>query len=157
MGAQYVCVYTIYGISIYMAKGIIIWGRGSRMKIMVVDDDPDVIYVLENILSRYGCEVVGVTDSKKCVDTVKKEMPNLIFLDVMMPDITGWEICKKLKEDPATSGIFISMLTVRREDEDKKKSLEYAGANKHLCKPINLTEIKDVVDGMDGSELTLNP
>ena len=126
------------------------------MKIMVVDDDPDVIYVLENILSRYGCEVVGVTDSKKCVETVKKEMPDLIFLDVMMPDINGWEICKELKADPATSGIFISMLTVRREDEDKKKSFEYAGANKHLCKPINLTEIKEVVGGVNGPELSLS-
>lgn len=125
------------------------------MKIMVVDDDPDVIYVLENILSRYGCEVVGVTDSKKCVETVKKEMPDLIFLDVMMPDVNGWEICKKLKEDPATSGIFVSMLTVRREDEDIKKSFEYAGANKHLCKPINLTEIKGVVEGVTGPELSL--
>jgi CheY-like chemotaxis protein len=125
------------------------------MKIMVVDDDPDVIYVLENILSRYGCEVVGITDPKKCVETVKKEMPDLIFLDVMMPDINGWEVCKRLKEDPATSDIFISMLTVRREEEDMKKSFEYAGANKHLCKPINLTEIKEVVEGADGRDLNL--
>ncbi len=126
------------------------------MKIMVVDDDPDVVYVLESILSRYGCEVVGVTDSKKCVETVKKEMPDLIFLDVMMPDVNGWEICKKLKEDPATSGIFISMLTVRREEEDRKKSFEYAGANKHLCKPINLTEIKEVVEGANGPDISLS-
>lgn len=126
------------------------------MKIMVVDDDPDVIYVLENILSRYGCEVIGVTDSKKCVETVKKEMPDLIFLDVMMPEVNGWEICKKLKEDPATSRIFISMLTVRREEEDMKKSFEYAKANKHLCKPINLTEIKEVVEEVNGPELSLS-
>ena len=126
------------------------------MKIMVVDDDPDVIYVLENILSRYGCEVVGVTDSKKCVEIVKKEMPDLIFLDVMMPDVNGWEICKEIKDDPATSEIFVSMLTVRREDGDVKKSFEYAGANKHLCKPINLAEIKGVVEGINGPELSLS-
>jgi two-component system alkaline phosphatase synthesis response regulator PhoP len=125
------------------------------MKIMVVDDDPDVIYVLENILSRYGCEVIGVTDGKKCFETVKKEMPDLIFLDVMMPGINGWEICRKIKEDPATSGIFISMLTVRREEEDKKKSFEYAMANEHLCKPINLTEIKEVIEGANGPEAAL--
>lgn len=125
------------------------------MKIMVVDDDPDVVYVLENILSRYGCEVIGVTDSKQCLSVVKKEMPDLIFLDVMMPDINGWEICKQIKEDPMTSGIFVSMLTVRRENEDRAKSLEYAKANKHLCKPINLGEIKEVVQGANGPEFAL--
>jgi CheY-like chemotaxis protein len=99
-----------------------------EMKIVCVDDDPDVIYVLENILSRYGCEVVGVTDAKKCMEIVKREMPDLIFLDVMMPDISGWELCKQIKEDPETSGIFVSMLTVRREAEDVKMSLEGAKA-----------------------------
>ena len=125
------------------------------MKIMVVDDDPDVVYVLENILSRYGCEVIGVTDSEKCFSVVKKEMPDLIFLDVMMPGISGWEISKKIKDDPATSGIFVSMLTVRRENEDVVKSLEYAKANKHLCKPINLTEIKGVVGEASGPDSSL--
>jgi two-component system alkaline phosphatase synthesis response regulator PhoP len=126
------------------------------MKIMVVDDDPDVVYVLENMLSRYGCEVIGVTDSKKCLSVVKKEMPDLVFLDVMMPGINGWEISKKIKEDPATSGIFVSMLTVRRENEDRKKSIEYGKADKHLCKPINLNEIKQVVEGANGPEYDLN-
>lgn len=116
-------------------------------KILVVDDDPDVVYVLENILSRHGCEVIGVTDSRKAVETARQEMPDIIFLDVMMPNINGWEISKKLKEDPATSDIFISMLTVRREEDDKKKSFEYAKADEHLCKPINLAEIKDIVEG----------
>jgi CheY-like chemotaxis protein len=126
------------------------------MKIMVVDDDPDVVYVLENILSRYGCEVIGVTDSKKCLSVVKKEMPDLVFLDVMMPGINGWEICKQMKEDPVTTGIFVSMLTVKSEEGDKKKSIEYGKADKHLCKPINLNEIKQVVEGANGPEYDLN-
>ncbi len=126
------------------------------MKIMVVDDDPDVVYVLENILSRYGYEVIGVTDSKKCLQVVKQEMPDLVFLDVMMPGINGWEISKKIKGDPSTSGIFVSMLTVRREAEDEKKSIEYGKADKHLCKPINLGEIKQVVESANGPENSLN-
>ncbi|MBU2559269.1 response regulator [archaeon] len=116
------------------------------MKIMCVDDDPDVIYVLDNILSRYGCEVIGVTDPKLCLEAVKREMPDLIFLDVMMPDINGWELCKQIKENPETSGIFVSMLTVRREEEDVKMSLEEAKANRHLAKPINLSEIREVIE-----------
>jgi len=118
------------------------------MRIMAVDDDPDVIFVLENILTRYGCEVIGVIDSEKCIATVKKEMPDIIFLDVMMLGMNGWEICKKIKEDPETSGIFISMLTIRREEEDRTKSLKYAKADRHLCKPINFDEIKTIVEGV---------
>jgi CheY-like chemotaxis protein len=116
------------------------------MKIMCVDDDADVIYVLENMLSRNGYEVIGVTDSNQCLSTVKEEMPDLIFLDIMMPGIDGWEICKQIKEDPATSSIFVSMLSVRREKEDVTKSLNYAKANRHLCKPIDMGEIKSVID-----------
>ena len=115
------------------------------MKIMCVDDDPDLIFVLETILSGYGCEVVGVTDAKRCLEIAKREKPDLIFLDVMMPDVSGWDICKRLKENPETSGILVSMLTVRRKKEDVKMSLEGAKANLHLTKPINLTEIRDVV------------
>jgi DNA-binding response OmpR family regulator len=116
------------------------------MKIMAVDDDPDVIFILVYTLTRDGFEVVGVTDSKQCLPTVKTEMPDLIFLDAMMPYLDGWEICKKLKENPKTSDIFVSMLTVRREEEDIRKSLEYAKANRHLCKPINLSEIREVIE-----------
>jgi two-component system alkaline phosphatase synthesis response regulator PhoP len=118
------------------------------MKIMVVDDDPDVIFILEYILERYGCKVIGVTDSRQCLKTVKKEMPDLIFLDVMMPYTNGWEICKNIKEDPSTSHIYVSMLTIKGENGDKRKSLEYAGANQHLCKPINLGEIREVIKGV---------
>ncbi|MBU2560329.1 response regulator [archaeon] len=122
------------------------------MKIVCVDDDPDIIYVLEHILSRYGCEVIGVTDPKQCLEIVKREMPDLIFLDVMMPDVSGWELCKQIKKDPETSGIFVSMLTVRREAEDVKMSLEEAKANRHLKKPINLTEINNVIGELSAQE-----
>jgi two-component system alkaline phosphatase synthesis response regulator PhoP len=118
------------------------------MKIMVVDNDPDIVFVLESILMKYGADVIGVTDSKQCLPMVKKEMPDLIFLDVMMPGTNGWEICKNIKEDSDTSDIFVSMLTIRQEEEDKRRSLEYAKANRHLCKPINLDEIREVVEGV---------
>ena len=119
------------------------------MKIMCVDDDADVIFILEHILAKYGAEVIGVTDSKECITKVRKEMPDLVFLDVMMPGIDGWEICKQIKDDPDTSNIYVSMLSVRREDVDIKKSLEYAKANRHLIKPINLSEIREVVKMVD--------
>lgn len=125
------------------------------MRIMVVDDDPDVIFVLERILKKYGCEVVGITDSEKCLGMVKKKRPEIIFLDVMMPGMNGWEICKKIKEDPKTSDIFVSMLTVKCQEEDKIKSLKHAKANQHLCKPINVDIIKKVVEDIKSGKTRL--
>lgn len=125
------------------------------MKVMVVDDDPDVIFVLQKILQRYGCEVIGVTDSEKCLPLIEEKRPDILFLDVMMPGIDGWEICKKVKEKVETSKIYISMLTVRAEEEDKAISLKYAGANQHLCKPINFDEIKETIEGVKIGRLNL--
>lgn len=125
------------------------------MKIMVVDDDPDVIFVLERILRKYGCEVIGVTDSRKCLSLVKRKRPDVIFLDVMMPDIDGWELCRKIKRNAETSDIFVSMLTVKAEDIDKARSLKYAKADQHLCKPINFDEIKKTVEGIKAGKIHL--
>lgn len=125
------------------------------MRIMVVDDDPDVIFVLKQVLKECGCELVEVTDSEKCIDAVRKEKPEIIFLDVMMPGISGWTLCKEIKEDSETTDIFIAMLTVRCEKEDKIRSFEYAKANYHLCKPINFSEVKKIVEGLKPGRTSL--
>ncbi len=119
-------------------------------KIMVIDEDPDVTLVLERILKKYGCDVVGITDSRNCLSRVKEEMPDLIFLDVMMPDKDGWEVCREIKDNPSTSSIPISMLTVMKDEEHIKKSFE-AGADQHLEKPIKVKEILNSIENLLGT------
>ncbi|MEE8401552.1 MAG: response regulator [Candidatus Hydrothermarchaeaceae archaeon] len=119
-------------------------------KIMVIDEDPDVILVLERILKKFGCEVVGLTDSRNCLSRVKEEMPDLIFLDVMMPDKDGWEVCREIKDNPSTSSIPISMLTVMKDEEHIKKSFN-AGADQHLGKPINFKDIYTSIENLLGT------
>ncbi|MEE8402019.1 MAG: response regulator [Candidatus Hydrothermarchaeaceae archaeon] len=108
-------------------------------KVMVVDDDPDVILILKRVLSRHGYDVTGARGNE-CLKKVSEERPDIIFLDVMMRGMSGWEVCKKIKKDSSTSSIPVSMLTVRKSEKDIKKSLD-SGADKHLGKPINFKEI----------------
>lgn len=95
------------------------------MKVMAIDDNPEMIFILKKALQEYECELVSVTDSEKCLAMVKEVMPDLIFINVMMPYIDHQEICKKIKEDPKTSHIPVSMLAIGCENKDKIKSIEF--------------------------------
>jgi DNA-binding response OmpR family regulator len=109
-------------------------------KILVVDDDPDWIFILKTILAREGYEVIGANSGKECLDKIKEIKPNVVLLDIIMPDINGWEVCRRIKEDKDTGYISVSMLSVRDAEEDKKRSIE-CGADGHIGKPIKFEEV----------------
>lgn len=115
-------------------------------KIMVVDDDPDHVFVLKVALRREGYEVAEVHGGKECLSRITELKPDLVLMDIIMPDMNGWDVCKKIKEDPLTSSIPVSMLSVRRDEDDVKRSLEYAHADEHLCKPIELGKLISAVE-----------
>jgi CheY-like chemotaxis protein len=106
-------------------------------KIMLVDDEPDVIYLIKKILEREGYEVVEVYNGKDCLERVEGENPDLIVLDVMMPGIDGWEVSRTLKTRENTKNIPIVMLTVRVSEDSVEKSFKYAHADGHIGKPVN--------------------
>lgn len=121
-------------------------------KIMVVDDNEEVITLVKTALEREGYSVVGVTSGRDCLEKVEDEKPDLILMDVMMPSLDGWEVCKRIKESELLLSIPISMLTVRRSPEDIRKSLEYAGADAHLSKPVSVDELRNVVRELLGKD-----
>jgi CheY-like chemotaxis protein len=115
-------------------------------KIMVVDDEPDVVAVVGKMLRKAGYDVIGAYNSRECLEKLKKEKPDLILLDVMMPDILGWDVCKKIKEDEATKSIPVAMLTVKSTDEDKGRSFKYAHCDAHVNKPIIREKLLSTVE-----------
>lgn len=121
-------------------------------KIMVVDDNEEVISLVKTALEREGYEVVGVTNGQECLEKVEDEKPDLILMDVMMPSIDGWEVCKRIKESELLLSIPIYMLTIRGSPEDIRKSLEYAGADAHLNKPMSVDELRNVVRKLLGED-----
>ncbi len=115
------------------------------MKIMVVDDEPDIRYLLREMLEKEGYEVVEAGDGRECLEKLKKERPDLILLDVMLPGMLGWEVSRRIKEEEATRSIPVAMLTVRTAEEDKVKSLEESLADWHISKPMDRKKLIETV------------
>jgi DNA-binding response OmpR family regulator len=106
-------------------------------KILLVDDDVKILGIFRKILEREGYEVIVADSGKLCLEMLETEKPDLIFMDVMMPDMDGWETVKKIRDNRSNKGIIISMLTVKSGDEDRIKSLISAHADWHLSKPVS--------------------
>jgi len=126
--------------------------------ILVIDDLPENVFMLQDRLEHEGYEVITAYDGKSGIEKVRRERPDLILLDVMMPDLTGIEVCKILVADNETSGIPIILVTAKAGAEDTKEGLE-AGAFDYIKKPINRIEliarVKSALKLSDANKLLL--
>ena len=109
-------------------------------RILVIDDLPENVFLLQDRLEHVGFLVLTAYDGKSGIEKAIKELPDLILLDVMMPDITGIEVCKTLVSNEATQGIPIILVTAKSDAEDTKEGLE-AGAFDYIKKPFNRVEL----------------
>lgn len=109
-------------------------------KILVIDDLPENVFMLQDRLEHEGYEVITAYDGKSGIEKTRSELPDLILLDIMMPDITGIEVCKTLVADEKTSGIPIILVTAKSGAEDTREGLE-AGAFDYIKKPFNRVEL----------------
>jgi len=109
-------------------------------KILVIDDLPENVFMLQDRLEHEGYEVITAYDGYSGIDKAKDHLPDLILLDVMMPDITGLEVCQILVNDPLTKEIPIILVTAKSGAEDTREGLE-AGAFDYIKKPFNRIEL----------------
>jgi DNA-binding response OmpR family regulator len=109
-------------------------------KILVIDDLPENVFILQDRLMQEGYEVITAYDGNGGIEKAYSESPDLILLDVMMPDISGFEVCKILVNDERTKHIPIILVTARAGAEDTKEGLE-AGAFDYIKKPFNRVEL----------------
>lgn len=119
----------------------------AENKILIADDNQANCELLEAYLSEIDCTVEIASDGQQTLDKVATFQPDLILLDVMMPKLSGFEICQKLKEDPATQKILILMVTALNEPGDIERGVK-AGTNDFLSKPVNKVELLKRVDNM---------
>ncbi len=107
------------------------------MKVLVAEDDPDIQVILRMVLTRIGkCEVAITFQGNEVLPLAKSQKPDLILLDVMLPEMNGLEVCAALKADPATKSIPIIFLTARALPVDIKEALS-RGAVGYLAKPFD--------------------
>jgi len=110
-------------------------------KILLIDDDPKITRLIESRLKANGYDVISSKDGKAGIEKAKKESPDLILLDIMMPEIDGYGVIEKLKKDEDTKSIPVVMLTAKRELEDIDKSMNVYGAVGFVSKPFSPTEL----------------
>lgn len=116
-------------------------------KILVVDDEPDAVELVEFNLKNAGFEVVTAADGAAALKKARTSLPDLIVLDVMLPEVDGLEVCKLLRRDAATSGIPIIMLTAKAAEIDRVLGLEL-GADDYLTKPFSPRELMLRIKGL---------
>ncbi len=118
-------------------------------KILVVEDEPEIRILVKTILEKAGYSVVEAEDGEAALRLVNEEEPDLVLLDVMIPGIEGWEVCRRIRENEATRRLPIIMVTVRTTDEDIQRSVE-CGANAHINKPFDQRELLDTIKKLLG-------
>ncbi len=109
-------------------------------KILIADDEPNIVISLEYLMKREGYEVIVARDGTQALETILRERPSLVLLDVMMPGKTGFDVCQELRALPDFKDLPIVMLTAKGRDTDIAKGLAM-GATAYLAKPFSTKEI----------------
>ena len=109
-------------------------------KILIADDEPNIVISLEYLLQREGFEVLIARDGNEALAMAQRERPALLVLDVMMPGMTGFDVCQALRADPAMNPMPILLLSAKGRDTDAAKGLGL-GANAYMTKPFSTREL----------------
>jgi two-component system alkaline phosphatase synthesis response regulator PhoP len=109
-------------------------------RILIADDNPQGVELLEAYLASTDADIRTAADGEETLEQVRRWQPDLILLDIMMPKVSGFEVCKRLRADPATSDIGVLMITALDQPSDHERALE-AGTDDYLTKPINKTDL----------------
>lgn len=109
--------------------------KKKDIKILLVDDEQDILEIVGYNLSQEGYQIVTATNGKEAIAKAKKEVPQLIIMDVMMPEMDGMEACENIRKMPELSNVIITFLTARSEDYSQVAGFD-AGADDYITKPI---------------------
>jgi DNA-binding response OmpR family regulator len=109
-------------------------------KVLVVDDDPFIARSLAFVLRKAGFDVIEARDGEAALEKIRSQLPDLVFLDVMMPKIDGFQVVEQVRADPACDGVRIVLLTARGQEADRQRG-ETVGADAYVTKPFSPTKI----------------
>jgi twitching motility two-component system response regulator PilG len=120
-----------------------------QKKILIVEDEESLLKLESILLTTKGYLVQGVTSGLSALEAVNEEHPDLILLDVMLPKMDGFEVCKRLKSDPATRDIPVVLLTAKKTPEDLARG-EEVGADCYITKPFKSAVVIDIIEQLVG-------
>lgn len=117
--------------------------------VLVVDDEPNIVLSLEFLLSQAGFSVTTAGDGDSGLEAARKERPDVILLDIMLPGADGYEVCQSLREEPALQDVPVIMLTARGREVDREKGMSL-GADEYIVKPFSTSEVVERVRQITG-------
>jgi len=139
--------YPITGCKIKLSHKARIVKRNYHAKILIVDDDVGITELMKALVSMGGHQPTTVNDSTKAIEAANSVNPDLITLDLMMPGLTGFELCELLHKDPKFANTPIVIISARDDSESKEKALE-AGANDFLSKPFGVNDLMQKIKAL---------
>ena len=116
-------------------------------RILIADDEQNIVISLEFLMKREGFEVLVATDGQEAVDRIRRDKPDLVLLDVMMPKKSGFEVCQEVKADQSLASVKILMLTAKGRDTEVAKGLAL-GADAYMTKPFSTKDLVEKVRSM---------
>jgi DNA-binding response OmpR family regulator len=109
-------------------------------RILIADDEPNIVVSLEYLMKREGHAVSVARDGREALAAIRRDRPDLVLLDVMMPAMSGFDVCQAVRADPALAGVRILMLTAKGRDTDLAKGTAL-GADAYMTKPFSTQEL----------------
>ena len=128
----------------------------SKGKILVVDDEIYIVHILDFSLGMEGYEVVTALDGEQALEKVKSEKPDLIVLDIMMPKLDGYEVCKNIKSSATTQHIPVILLSAKGRNVDQKLGFD-VGADDYITKPFSPRKLVERINQLLGQTVTEKP
>lgn len=119
----------------------------EQRKILIVEDEESLLKLESILLTTRGYNVTGVSDGLTALREVEENRPDLVLLDIMMPGIDGFEVCRRLKENTKTKSIPVVMLTAKKSSADQARGVE-VGADAYVTKPFKSGRIIEIIEGL---------
>jgi CheY-like chemotaxis protein len=116
----------------------------KRNRILVVEDEESLLKLESILLSSKGYSVTGVMDGRSALEEVKANQPDLVILDIMLPELDGFEVCRQIKEDPETRHIPVLILTAKKNSQDLARG-QQVGCDAYITKPFKSAKVLDMV------------
>jgi two-component system response regulator VicR len=127
--------------------------KNTKM-ILCIEDEQEMIDLIRLILSRRGFDIRGANGGKEGLEIIRRELPDLVLLDLMMPEMDGWEVYQKMKADEATKYIPVIVVTAKAQSIDKVLGLHIAKVDDYIAKPFSPQELLASVDKVLGRKQT---
>jgi DNA-binding response OmpR family regulator len=112
--------------------------------VLVAEDEPNIILSLQFIMEKAGLNVRVAEDGEQAIKEIRKDPPNVVLLDIMLPKQDGFSVCQEIKSNPDWAGVKVLMLTAKSREEDKQRALDL-GADGYITKPFSTRELVDRV------------